>query len=188
MSKKFFVVLALILCFLTFSESKAQSVVKNGRIPEDLVIKYWKGSGIGWVEYTIKADGSVFYNSYSNLPSNPNTAGFLELQNKKNKTKKNELKNKLSKKQLKILISEFEQANFFGFPNRELNNQDGCPNGNISSDAVSISIFIQINGKTAHISSLAACKAIANTTAERFDNLGRKISEILKTVKAIKAV
>ncbi len=188
MSKRFIVIFALAFCFLTFSEVKAQSLLKTNKIPEDLVIKYWRGNAIGWSEYTIKSNGTISYNYYSNIPSNPDhSASLFELLGKNKKARKPKLKDNLSKEQLKNLISEFEKAKFFNFTNNMLNNQDGCTNENVSSDPQTMSISIQINGKNKQVFSYAECNGSATSNAAKFIILGKKISEALKNVKATMA-
>ncbi len=184
MSKKCFIVFALALCFLTFSEIKAQSLLKNGKIPEDLVIKYWKGSGIGSTEFTVKSNGRVFYKS-TNLPINlnHNNAAFFELLDKKSKNKKPKLRDNLSKKQLKELVYEFEKIEFLRFPNRQLNYLDGCTNNFSINPSTTTAITLEINEKSITVSAEIYCNGTGNSIAEKFEILAKKINEILKTVK-----
>ena len=167
-----------------FSETKAQSLLNNGKIPEDLVIKHWKGSGIGSSELIIKSHGRVFYKSYSNLPTNPNNAKLLELLNKKSKSKKPKLKDKLSKKQLKQLIYEFEKIEFLSLPNRELNYLDGCTNDSVTNPSTKTRLTFEISGKSNMVSADVYCNGTNGSIAGKFEILAKKISEILKTVKA----
>jgi hypothetical protein len=183
MSKKCFIIFALTLCFLTFSEIKAQQLLKNDKIPEDLVIKYWKGSGIGSNEFTVKSNGRVFYKS-TNLRINHNNAALLGLLDKKSKNKKPKLKDKLSKKQLKELVYEFEKIEFLRFPNRQLNYLDGCTNNFSINPSTTTAITLEINKKSMTVSAEVYCSGTDNSIAGKFEILAKKISEILKTVKA----
>lgn len=157
----------------------------NGNvIPEDLVIKYWNGSGIGWTGFLIKSDGKVFYKTYSNMPSNPDSISALLGLDKIKNAKKPELKSKLSEKQLRELISEFEKVDIFSFPSRQLSNQDGCTQDSVSSNAKETVISLQMLGKSATVSANRNCGATVGSIAEKFENLEKKIVQIVGTVKA----
>lgn len=158
--------------------------LENGNIPEDLKITYGIGYGGGsWRQSVIKPDGSVWYKFDSMLPSNPNLESALQTLDKRKKPK---LKDKLSKKQLEQIISEFEKIGFSAFRNRTLDSQYGCSNENLSTHGGTRYISININNTNMSVSIYDGCDAKPGTDAAKVEYIVAKIEEMLKTVKAVK--
>ncbi|MGI8642198.1 MAG: hypothetical protein ACR2MG_19885 [Pyrinomonadaceae bacterium] len=155
---------------------------ESGKIPDDLSISYKTvyGGGAGWRDLTIKADGRIYEKSYSNLPSNSNLENLLQ---SLDKPKKSELKDKLSKEQIKELISEFEKINFSAFTYKVLNHLDGCSNEVVTNHITTKHISIHINNKNMYASVYENCNAKTGTDAAKFEYIFAKIGEMLKNVK-----
>jgi hypothetical protein len=157
---------------------------RNSKIPEDLSIAYRVSYGEGsWRELTIKSDGGISEKSYSNFPSNPDTYKILQ---SLDKSKKSKLKNKLSKQELKQLLSEFEKIGFSAFRYTILDNSHGCTNENISTHGMTKHISIQINNRNMYASTDKDCNAKPGTAAAKFEYALARIEETLKNVKAAK--
>jgi hypothetical protein len=113
------IVLGLFFLFAFVSQMSAQSVLKDGKIPRDLVITLSFSSTIQFsAEYDLKitADGKVYLNDRSHLL--PSQTFFnlmlLEMNGKKlKKSKIPKLKDRISQKQIKQIILEFEKSGFF---------------------------------------------------------------------------
>lgn len=200
-----------VIFFVVFApQIFAQSLLKDGKIPDDLVIQYSRGSGIGGWKFTIKSDGKVYYEYYSNMPPSPSLIELLipletnqskeTKNNRENKpkeknqsksskeskpeeTKNNKLQDRVSIKQLEELLSEFERFDFFSVANKLLTKEDGCTNMTITSNTKMISVSIQINGKNYHISEEVGCQPMPESRADKFNGLVKKIEEVLKNVK-----
>ena len=186
MSKTLIAVLALSLCLLISPYARAQSLLINDKIPKDLIITF-ETAGIGQhYKLVVKADGSVTYYPISvtaiSIPTEEPNAFVMSKSDRKKfeKSKKPKIKNKLSQKQLKELIFEFEKINFFNLLSSYSTAADGCKSW------ISIpgwkSITIRANGKNKQVFYKSDCAEVANVS-ENFDNLSKKISEITKVVK-----
>jgi hypothetical protein len=153
--------------------------LENGEIPEDFSVTYRTDFGeASWLDTIIDSDGRVSAKYYSNFPSNPTAQSLLI-------TKKTNLKERISKKQLEQLISEFEKIGFSTFAGRNLNKQDGCASESLSTHGESNLIFVQINNRNMYASADAICNAKPGTDAAKFEQMVVKIKEMLKNVKVI---
>lgn len=142
--------LSLLLLSVFVLQTSAQSLLVNGKIPEDLLITL-KREG-GWVgnysDMTIAANGEIEYQTKNGLPvaSLPDIVFINGKQIKKPKY----LKPKLSEEKLKLLIAEFEKIQFFrfdkDFPKEETNEYS------FVTDRQTEVISIRINGQTKEVS------------------------------------
>jgi hypothetical protein len=154
--------------------------LENGEIPEDFSLTYRSSFGGGsWSEAIIGSDGRVSGKFYSNFPSNSALQSLLI-------TKKTELKQRISKKLLEQLISEFEKIGFSAFAHKVLDNQDGCTNKFLSTHNRINFISVQINHKNMYASTDESCNPKPGTNAAKFEQMVVKIEEILKNVKVTK--
>jgi hypothetical protein len=138
--------LSLVFVLMLALQMSAQSLLKDGTVPEDLVIilkmqQAWSG---GYSEITINAKGEFSHTSRGGLP----VTDYSRLLLKGHKLTKY-LKPKLSIEKLKLLIAEFDKIKFFkfgkDFPVEEKETLS-------VSDAGGESIFIQINGQNKEVS------------------------------------
>jgi hypothetical protein len=154
--------------------------LENGEIPADLSITYRTDFGEGNLSDTIiDSDGRVSAKFYSNFPSNSAAQSLLITKNPK-------LKERISKKQLERLISEFERIGFSAFAGRDLDKRDGCTNESLSTHSRTNLIFVQINNRNIYASIGESCNPKPGTDAAKFAYLMLKIEEILKDVKVTK--
>ena len=165
MSKGFLFIIALVLCFLSFFETNAQSLLKNGKILKDLVIKF-ETESVGppsksHYKITIEANGTVWREAI---------AGFFA------ETSNLIKKNKLTKNTLRQLVSEFERIGFFNLDNDYSFKAGNCGDGLPIPHKAKVIISIRINGKTKKVSSVQSCVGDEGSNLENFDNLGKKIS------------
>ena len=162
MKQTFLVIFIVALCFLTCSETKAQSPLNNGKIPEDLKITLERLGCLGTCpaySLVIKADGSVLFNR----------GNF--------KKREGKFEDKITKEQIKQLIGEFEKANFFSLQNSYITEKDGCQK--YPPDLPAEKISIKINGKRKTVVHYLGCgKTIIR-------NLGEKIDEITNSKRWI---
>lgn len=171
-------------------QMQAQSVLKDGEIPKDLIITLSLSSTVQFSDayiYKINPDRTVFFENRSNsLPLGVSFAGLLSGKvgetSKPVKIKSPELKDKLSKKQIKQILIEFEKSGFFemneyyqGDPTLELNT---C-----HTHADTKSLSISANGKTKKVGFYLGCSYGEKAPLKSFLTLFDKISEILKSVK-----
>ncbi len=171
------------------SQITAQSVLKGDKIPEDLVIKLTLSSTIEYssqYELKITPDGKVYLRDYSrNLPSGKNFPGLLNIEkNKKTKTPK--LKDKLSKKQIRQIISEFEKSGFFEM-NEFYHGDPALKEGSCVNHAYTKALSISANGKTKSVAFFLGCSYGENSPLKSFLNLYDKIDKELRGVKRIKS-
>lgn len=155
--------------------------LENGEIPEDFRLTYRTSYGEGsWSEAVIDADGRVAGKSYSSLPSNPAVQSLLLI------AKKPKLKEKISKKQLERLISEFEKIGFSAFAREALDNRDGCTREFFSTNGITKFISVQINNRNIYASMEESCNPKPGSNAAKFEYMVVKIEEMLKNVKVTK--
>ena len=162
MKNVFLIIFTTVLCLLTFSETKAQSLLDNDKIPKDLKITLERFGCLGTCpaySLIIKADGSVLFNR-----KNFNKA-------------KGKFEDKITKEQIKQIISEFEKVNFFSFRNSYVTKDDGCEK--YPPDGPSEQISIKIDGKRKTVYHVLGC----GKTVIR--NLGEKIDEITNSKRWI---
>lgn len=188
MKKTIQIVIGISIFFALISQASAQSVLKDGKIPGDLVIKLSFSSSIqSSAEYDLKitADGKVYLDDRSHmLPSqtffNPM---LLETNGKKPKRLKvPNLKDKFSQKQLKQMILEFEKSGFFEMNESyegDINLQENICINHANTKGLSI----LANGKTKKIAFFLGCSYGEKSPLKSFLNLYDKISEELKKVK-----
>ncbi|MEP6901516.1 MAG: hypothetical protein ABJA66_07180 [Actinomycetota bacterium] len=165
--------------------------MKDNKIPRDLIIKLTFSSTIQFSsEYDLKitSDGKVYLTDRShNLPSGTSFYNLLGLSAGKNKIKKTEtpkLKDKLSKKQIKQIIGEFERSGFF-----EMNDYyQGDPTLTEMScinHANTKGLSISANGKTKNVAFFLGCSYSEKSPLKDFLSLYDKIDKVLSGVKKI---
>ncbi len=181
----------IIIFFTTFSQMLAQSILKDNKIPEDLIIKLTLSSTIQFSsEYDLKitSDGKVYLDERShNLPGT-NFSALLRLNSGKNKTKQlkvPKLKDKLSKRQIKKIVSEFEKSGFFEM-NESYYGDPTLKEGTCVNHAYTKGLSILANGKTKNVAFFLGCSYGENSPLKSFLNLYAKIDEELSGVKKIK--
>lgn len=180
------IALGLILCGFFALRVSAQSSLKEDEIPKDLVIKLSFSSTARYspeYDVIITADGKVYLEYRSE--GLPLARNFSDLS--KNKSKKVEaprLEDRLSKKQIKEIIGEFEKSGFFGMnesyygdPNLELQT---CVN---HSDTKALSV--SANGKTKKVAFYLGCNYGEESPLKSFLALYDKIDKKLSGVKKI---
>ncbi|HEV8160000.1 MAG TPA: hypothetical protein VGP58_13275 [Pyrinomonadaceae bacterium] len=182
------IVLGLFFLFAFVSQMSAQSVLKDGKIPRDLVITLSFSSTIQFsAEYDLKitADGKVYLNDRSHLL--PSQTFFnlmlLEMNGKKlKKSKIPKLKDRISQKQIKQIILEFEKSGFFEM--NEFYYGDPILNENVCTNHADIkSLSILANGKTKNVAFFLGCSYSEKSPLEGFSSLYDKISKELSSVK-----
>jgi hypothetical protein len=107
---------ALLFCLLPFSKAEAQTTLKGGKVPADLLITLKRqGGNFGGIysEITITANGDWSSQSRGGLPV-VKLPEALSIDGKPVKLPKY-LRPKLSDKKLKLLIAAFERIQFFKF-------------------------------------------------------------------------
>lgn len=151
--------------------------LENGEIPEDFRLTYQTNYGEGgWNAAIIGSDGRVTGKFYSNFPSNNAQYSLLI-------TKKTKLQERISKKQLERLISEFEKIGFSALSREVLDKQDGCTNESLSTHGRTKLISVQINNRNISASMEEICNPKPGSNAAKFKYMVVKIEEILKNVK-----
>lgn len=158
----------------------AQSFLKDGKIPDDLVITISLTATVqfgGYQKYKITSDGKVSFEEFSNLPRiNHDISSFLVMVGQKT-PKIPKIKEKLSRKQLKKIITEFEKSAFY-----EITEEQQCePSYNHYTTK---GISITLNGKTKAIEEVKlVCNDDKNPRLKSFVNLYDLISKELRYVK-----
>ena len=167
--KKIIIFILAMFCFSFFApQIKSQSLLKGGKIPKDLIIKLTRTVCFGTCpdyQLTIKSNGNVSFKG----------GRFTQT--------KGIAKATITQTNLKIIISEFEKANFFSLKNSYSETSDGC--GEVATDNPSEIISIQINGKKKNVSHYFGCRMVAGNMLEKIINLGNKIDEIVETSRWI---
>jgi hypothetical protein len=120
----------------------------DSQIPSDTFITLEKSPGYGPVpNYTlaISADGSVIFNgSY-----------FVEMNGKDQWKKSGIVKGRIDQNQIRQLIAEFADANYFSLQDLYRDARDGCPN--YATDQPRIFTSMQINGRKKAIEHYLGC-------------------------------
>lgn len=143
------IALSLILFgFLTLQIS-AQSFIKNGKIPDDLIITLKRTGRFEEYVITIRANGDWSFKGYAGLPLPRPFASILSGGGKTAK-KIDETKAKLTKETLRSLISELEKIQFFKF-GKDFPPEDEEIRSTISDQSTE-TISIRINGQTKEVS------------------------------------
>ncbi len=138
----------------------AQSLLKNGKIPKDLVITLQRTMCFGPCpdyKLTVNSNGAVTFKGgqFTNI--------------------KGMAKGKITLPNLKTIISAFEQADFFNLKNSYAQSSDGC--GEIWTDNPSEIISIQIEGKNKTVLHYFGCAKVAGNALERIVRLGQTIDK-----------
>jgi hypothetical protein len=176
--------------FFVFQIS-AQTILKDGKIPKDLVITLSLSGSIPFAAHydlKITSDGKVYVENLSGgLPKNER--GFNEIlgipANKKQKTPKQpQLKDKLSKTQLKRIIANFENFGFFEisryYTSLGQSNMNDCTMGHVERKGLSITV----NGQTGK-ASFFKCYTDENSPVKKLFELYAQIERELSGVKRI---
>lgn len=183
-----YLVLSLIFLTALASQISAQSILKDGKIPDDLVITIGLIANMqfgGYQTYKITSDGKVFYDEFSNLPPvSPNVFDLIAMGQKNVKKPKlpkpPKLKDKFSRNQLQRIIFAVEKSGFW-----EIADKDQCePNYNhYTTKGISITLY----GKTRAIEEIKLrCGNDENLRLKNFVNLYDLISKELSGVKKTK--
>ncbi len=167
----------------------AQSLPIKGKIPNDLIIKLSLSSTIEYSsEYDLKitSDGKIYLTDRShNLPSGTSFSTLLGLTSGKNKkSKPPKLKDKLSKKQIKQILNEFEKSGFFEM-NESYYGDLTLKEGSCVNHAYTKGLSISMNGKTKSVAFFLGCSYGENSPLKSFLNLYDKIDKAISGVKKI---
>lgn len=163
------------------SQISAQSLLKDGKIPEGLVITIYQGGTVPFgAYYKITSNGKVSYEEFSNMPiSNRNALELLRLGQKNiKKPKPPKLKENLSKEQLNKIIAEIEKSKIL-----EINENDKCEL--VAIHYTTRGISITVNGETKGIEEIKLrCDNNENPRLKNFailyDFISREISGVKK--------
>lgn len=180
---------ALTLIGILALQVSAQSLLIKGKIPNDLIIKLSLSSTMEYSsEYDLKitADGKVYLTDRShNLPSGTNFSTLLGLTSGKNKKSKlPKLKDKLSKKQIKQILYEFEKSDFF-LMNELYYGDPTLKEASCVNHAYTKGLSISTNGKTKNVAFFLGCSYGENSPLKSFLNLYDKIDKAISGVKKI---
>lgn len=181
--------LTFVLLFIAAFASQilGQSILKDGKIPDDLVITIGLTANMqfgGYHRYKITSDGKVFYEELDrSLPKSRSLIELLSLQAGKERNKPSKppkppkLKDRLSKKQLNKIIAEIEKSAFL-----ELTAEQQCePNYNHYTTR---GISITVNGETKGIEEIKLrCDNNENPRLKNFAILYDFISKEISGVK-----
>ncbi len=150
MTVRFSIIFALLFCLSCLLKTEAQTTLKSGKIPDDLLITLKKqvGWGGGCSEVTITAKGDWSEQLCGGLPA-VRRLNASPLNGKYAKPPKY-LKPKLSVEKLKLLIAEFEEIQFFKF-GKDFPQENDKIHLSLSDQATEI-ISIRINGQTKEVS------------------------------------
>jgi hypothetical protein len=152
------------------SHLPAQTILKNGKIPKDLVINYEFYGRFCGSELKISSDRRLRLHLISCLLQ---PADFAPYEVGK--------KDKLPKEKLKQLIAEFEKINFFSLNEEYSPRQNSCKS--FLTDSGRAKISIQINGKTKQIAYEIGCMNEKDTPVEQLKLLGGNIYQMMYEAK-----
>ncbi len=159
MKNKILIIFSLL--FLVFSKTEAQSLLRNGEIPKDLLITLERTVCYGSCpayKLSIDFNGNVGFNGGNFTKKRGKAAG------------------KISQNQIKDMIAEFEKSDFFNLRDSYEEARDGCTE--FETDNPSEIISIQINGKKKRISHYFGCLKVDGNPTELVETLGVKIDQI----------
>ena len=182
----------IVIFLAAYCQMSAQSILTDSKIPKDLIIKLTLSSTIQFSsEYDLKivADGTVYLEDRShNLPLGPNLSTLLIINSGKNKTERPKvpkLKDKLSEKQIRQIISEFKKSGFFEM-NESYYGDPTLKEGTCVNHAYTKVLSISANGKTKSVAFFLGCSYGENLPLKSFLKLYDKIDKELSGVKKIK--
>jgi hypothetical protein len=185
------ITLSLFLLGFFALQVSAQSFLKNGEIPKDLVIELKLSSTIEFFTHydmTITADGKVYLEVRSNLPQPTNFSRLLGIapgKNKPEKLKTPKLEDRLSKKQIRKIIGEFEKSGFFAMNEYYEGDPNPATDGTCVNHAEIKGLSISANGRTKRVAFFLGCTYAENSPLKSFLALYDKISKELSGVKKI---
>jgi hypothetical protein len=174
--------LSLIFVLMLALQMSAQSLLKDGKIPKDLVITLSLGGTVqyaNYYSYKITSDGKIVYTEELNgLPIASNYGLLLK------QLKTPELKENLSKKQIKSILKGFESAGFFEM-NEYYQGYSDKVGGEVTcvNHAMSKSLSISINNVNKKVGFFLGCSYSENSPLKKFLVLYDKILGHLKNVK-----
>ena len=185
------IILTLISSFFFILPISAQSLLKNGEIPKDLVITLSLSGTIQFAAHydlKITSDGRIYLENMSGgLPINERPlTELLDLPNikKPKATKKPKLRDKLSKTQLRRIIAEIENSGFSEisryYESVGESNMNDCSINHVERKGLSITV----NGRTAK-AFFFKCYTDENSPVKRLFDLYDKIERELSGVKRI---
>ncbi|MBA3786386.1 MAG: hypothetical protein H0X15_12780 [Acidobacteria bacterium] len=157
------------ILFFTVVQTNAQSLPTSNKIPNDLQINLDRSACFGICpdySLTIESDGKVIFEGRSYT----GTKGKIE--------------DKINRKILEQIISEFEKADFFKLNNNYVEEKDGC--GELWTDNPYETISIKLNGKTKQVTHYFGCEKVSGNVLERIINLGEKIDALVNSDRWVK--
>lgn len=173
MSKKLFTLILTILLFsIVAIEAKAQTLLKNDKIPANLLITFERKGCFGSCpdyKLTINAEGKV------------------EFQGRQYTETKGLAKGEIKKEQVKELLREFDKVDFFSFPDHFTYGEGDCET--VVTDMPSVVVSIRVNKKIKKVFHYLGCfqntKPPFKIFPENLYNLENKIDEIVETKRWI---
>lgn len=165
------IALSLILIACAAFSTAAQSLLKDGKIPRDLAITLSLGGTIQFsVHYDLRidADGKVYLEHYrEGLPAGRSFSELL-----KTTTfilpEAPKLKEKLSKKQIKAIIGEFETSGFFAMNEYYQGNSETAETNVCINHAEEKGISITANGRKKKVAFFLGCSYLENSPLNKF--------------------
>jgi hypothetical protein len=189
MKKVIAFVIVPVTCFLLCLPIVAQSLLKNGKIPNDfeITVTSTDGQKIGTKYfYRITSDGRVFSEDHGHiLPWGRSSLLIVQdPQNKENRRRQLPVKNKLSKNQLKQMIRGFESFGFFGLENSYYGYPDQR-NASCSSQGGVTNLSILASGWHKNVSVYFGCPYTERSFLNGFWKIYDKIMISLRGIKFI---
>lgn len=176
--------LSLLISISLVLQISAQSLLKDGKIPDDFVITIYQGGTVQFATYyyfKITSDGKVFYEEFDrSLPKGRNFLELLSLQPGKKVAKPPKpvkLKDKLSKKQLKQIILEVEKSKIL-----EITENEQCQT--IIDHYTTRGISITVSGETKGIEEIKL--RCDNNESQRLKNFVSLYDFISKEISGVK--
>ncbi len=156
---KFIFTASIFLLGIGFTHASAQSLLKGGKVPRGTEITLERGACFGRCPiYSLKitSDGRVRFLGQSYTGTQGKATG------------------RISDKNLRSIISEFEKARFFEMKSRY---QSGKDCGVSSTDSPSVTVSIKIRALRKSVYFYLGCQNAPNNISARMIGLSKKIDE-----------
>ena len=151
---------------------------ENGHIPENFQVSYRVTGGDAIQrDFKIDSHGKIVESFYTSVPFEMQKGKFVP------RFDRSKTVGKISKKQLRQLIDEFENVGFSAFRYSTLEKYDGCSNGPASPAEKRTHINVQIDRMAQMYASLYQnCDPIADSAAAKFEYMANVLEKLLKGV------
>lgn len=165
-------------------------IAQKKQTPKHMTVVFGHSTWGTGTYYKISPDGTVASFSTSNLP--PSNVSFTRLRplsgkgkSELNPPKPPKLKERIASRDLKVIRTRIQEAGLIKVPSGLIGKNEGCPDGNITTDTSGDQISIKMDGVTKHFSSY--CQGSAGTTADLYEKLYKHLYDLLKNVR-VKAI